>query len=134
MKKEQTLRFTVRLWGEKIQPEIVTQYLKLEPKYSYEKGYERKVGEKFAKPKELGIWVYEHIVDSSFEDELGLFVQKFNGTQLREIPGVQIAIMDLYFGLSDTNANLPESHESRIELVVLTQLQKLGVDVRITIS
>jgi len=135
IKSSQLIRFSLRLWGDELSTQVVSTALGVEPSYSYAKGYVKKLSTgKLTAPKELGIWVFEVEVKSSFENELMCLLQKFDGEDLRDIQGVQIAILDLYFGVSDSESILDDSYECRLDNSSLLKLNKLGLDVRITIA
>ena len=129
------IRFSLRLWGKDLLPQQVTSALGFKPSYSYEKGYTKKLSSgKVSAAKDLGIWVYEQVVESSFESELESLLKKIEGKNLKEIEGVEIVILDLYFGLSDSDSLLSESCEFRIDSGILSQLVNLGLDLRFTVS
>ncbi len=131
----QLIRFSLRLWGEQLKPQLVTDALGFEPSYSYEKGYRKQLSSgKTAAPKELGIWVFERVVEFSFENELNSLLKILEGKNLKEIDSVQIVILDLYLGLSNNNSVLAKSYECRLDNNVLTQLGDLGLDLRITVN
>lgn len=135
MSDEQLIRFSLRLWGKEIAPQVVTDALGVEPTYAYEKGFKKKLSSgTTTAPRELGIWVLEQIVESSFEDELKVLINKVKSANLKDIEGVEIVILDLYFGLSDEDSTLDESYQCRISNDALVQLSELGLDLRITVS
>jgi len=135
IKSSQLIRFSLRLWGDRLNTQVVSIALGIEPSYSYEKGHVKKLSSgKLSAPKKLGIWVFEAEVKFSFEDELISLLQKFSGEDLKDIEGVEIAILDIYFGVSDFESILDESYECRLDNSSLLELNKLGLDVRITIT
>lgn len=135
MNKSQCIRLSLRLWGEKINHELITNSLGLKPSLSYERGYVKTLSSgKTTTPKDLGIWVYEKNIDSTLEHELDSLLCSLAGRQLKNIEGVQIAILDIYLGLSDEDSSLPNSYECRIDNASLLRLGNIGVDVRITVS
>ncbi|WP_131177821.1 hypothetical protein [Phytopseudomonas dryadis] len=135
MNKSKCIRLSLRLWGEKINHELITNTLGLKPSHFYERGYVKKLSSgKTTTPKDLGIWVYERNIESAFEHELDSLLCSLAGKSLKSIEGVQIAILDIYLGLSDENSSLSDSYECRIHNSSLLRLGDLGVDVRITVS
>lgn len=129
------IRLSLRLWGKNLISQKVTNALGFQPSYSYEKGYTKKLSSgKVSAPKDLGIWVYEQIIESSFESELASLLKKIEGISLKEIEGVDIVILDLYFGLSDNDSLLSDSYEFRIDNNMLLQIVNLGIDLRLTVS
>lgn len=128
------IRLSLRLWGEDLDPDEVTRSIGLAPTRSYRKGYTKELssGEKTA-PKKLGMWGYEKISENSFETDLADFVDEFKGKDLFSVEGVQIAILDLYFNVSDENSALLTTYEYRLESSAMKLITSLGADVRITI-
>lgn len=135
MSNSQCIRLSLRLWGEQINHELITNALGLKPSLVYDRGHVKKLSSgKTTAPKDLGIWVYEKTIESSLEHELDSLMCSLAGRKLKDIESVQIAILDIYLGLSDDNSSLPGSYECRIDNSLLLRLGDLGVDVRITVS
>jgi hypothetical protein len=129
------IKLSLRFWGEQLNPQTVSDNLGLKPSYSYKKGHTKQLSSgKTTAPKELGIWVFEKQVMTSFEDELDILLNKIKCKNLKSIDGVDLIILDLYFGLSDNDSQLDSSYECRIDEGALLKLAELGLDVRITIS
>ncbi|MEW8092706.1 MAG: DUF4279 domain-containing protein [Candidatus Thiodiazotropha endolucinida] len=133
--ENQVVKLSLRLWGERLKPEEITEAFGFEPSYSYEKGYRKPLpGGRLSAPRELGIWVFQQAIKHSLEDELYSFLNKIKDKDLKCIKGVQIIILDLYLGLSDNDSVLENSYECRIDNNVLLEIAQLGVDFRITVS
>ena len=135
MSKSSYIRFSLRLWGEKLNPHIITNALGIKPSTSYEKGYTKNLSSgKTSAPKDLGIWVFEQVVVTSVKEELDSLLLKLGGRNMKSIEGVQIAILDFYLGLTNDNSRLDESYECVIDNNSLNALRELGVDFRITVA
>lgn len=129
------IRLSLRLWGERLEGGAVSEILGVTPKYSYAKGYQKQLSSgKCTAPKDLGIWVLEHVVSNSLEDELMAFLAPMPACALTSIPGVEIAILDVYFGLTDTDSVLEKSFEFELSTETMARLVELDAKVRITIA
>ncbi|MEZ3137383.1 DUF4279 domain-containing protein [Stutzerimonas kunmingensis] len=135
MSNSKRIRLSLRLWGEEINHELITNTLGLKPSLCYERGYVKILSSgKTTIPKELGIWVYEKNVETTLEHELDSLLLSLADRQLKSIESIQIAILDIYLGLSDEDSSLTDSYECRIDNASLLRLGNLGIDVRITVS
>lgn len=135
MSNSKRIRLSLRLWGEEINHELITNTLGLKPSHCYERGYVKILSSgKKTIPKELGIWVYEKNIETTLEHELDSLLLSLADRKLKSIEGIQIAILDIYLGLSDEDSSLTDSYECRIDNASLLRLGNLGIDVRITVS
>jgi hypothetical protein len=129
------VKIGVRLWGEALQPDIITEILGLQPTQSQLKGDVKKLSSgNFSAPRELGMWCHTREVSSSLEFELKALLDSMEARNLKEIDGVEHAIVDVFVGLSDEDYFVQDSFEFRLENNILETLFSMGLDIRTTIT
>jgi hypothetical protein len=129
------VKIGVRLWGELLEPDMVTEALGFQPSQSHLKGDVKKLSSgNFSAPRELGMWCHTREVGSSLELELRALLDLMEARNLKEIDGVEHAIVDIFIGLSDEDYHVKESFEFRLDNKILKMLHNMGLDIRTTIT
>jgi hypothetical protein len=114
---------------------MITEILGLQPTQSQLKGDVKKLSSgKFSAPRELGMWCHTKEVSSSLEFELKALLDSMEARNLKEIDGVEHAIVDIFVGLSDEDYYVKESFEFRLENNTLETIFSMGLDIRTTIT
>lgn len=120
--------------GSNLDPMNVTDVLNINPTDSYEKGFQRISGGKRSKPRSTGMWCYKLQVTSNFEAELKSLLDKFDKRNVCDIEGVERASLHVYLGLSNDEGVFGNSFDCVIDSPNLSKIQKMGLDVRITVA
>ncbi|RBW52093.1 DUF4279 domain-containing protein [Marinobacter sp. F3R11] len=129
------VKIGVRLWGEELQPDKITEILGLQPTQTQLKGDVKKLsGGNLSAPRELGMWCHTREVSSNLELELKALLDSMEARNLKEIDGVEHAIVDIFVGLSDEDYYVQESFEYRFENNILETIFSMGLDIRTTIT
>lgn len=134
MKNTSSIVLKIVFIGSDLDPINVTDTLGISPTDSYAKGFQRIRDGKKSKPRSVSMWCYKLEVTSSFENELESLLDKFNKLDVRDIDGVERASLHVYLGLSNDESVIENSFDCVIAPSSLTKIQKMGLEVRITVN
>ena len=134
MKKSPSRTLEIVFIGSDLDPKSVTETLGIEPTDSYEKGFQKKINGKQSKPRGVGMWCYKVEIKSCFEEELENLLKMFGKLSVQDIRGVDRASLHIYLGLSNDESVIESTFDCVISPTSLTKIQKMGLDVRITVN
>jgi hypothetical protein len=131
----ETTWVALRLWGHQLDPDVVGSYFSVEPSEAYAAGLRKTLpsGE-LTPPRELGAWFFKRSIRKDLNAEIAQFLTDLGENKPNEAPGVEICILDIYFGLADEESNLRRAHEYRLSNEVIAAIATKGVELRITIA
>lgn len=132
---DETIWVALRLWGHQLDPDVVGSHFGAEPSEGYVAGFRKTLrsGE-LTPPRELGACFFKRSIRKDINAELAQFLADLGDKKPSDVPGVEIGILDIYFGLANAESNLPRAHEYRLSNDVIAAIAATGVELRITIA
>ena len=121
----------LRLWGHQLDPDVVGSYFGVESSEAYSAGLRKTLpsGE-VTPPRELGAWFFKRSIRNDLNAEIAQFLADLGENKPNEAPGVEICILDVYFGLADAESKLGRAHEYRLSNEVVAAIAAKGVELR----